>query len=88
MQASADNSTWIDIWQADNNYHEGWNYITFTDPTTRPNYRFYRILGGDWGSCGQSEIKFTGVETVSDSSSTYKCPVKVTLGQTNITLSD
>jgi len=45
-------------------------------------------LGEDWGSCGQSEIKFAGVETVPDSNSTYKCPVKVILGATNITLSD
>lgn len=45
-------------------------------------------MGADWGSCGQSEIKFAGVETVYDSSTTYKCPVKVIVGSTNITLND
>ena len=33
-------------------------------------------------------MKFSGVETVPDSNSTYKCPVKVIIGSTDITLSD
>ena len=26
FQGSSDNSTWTDLWTADENIHEGWNY--------------------------------------------------------------
>ena len=43
LQASADNTTWTDLFVADENIHEGWNYHTWNETATQPKYRFYRL---------------------------------------------
>jgi hypothetical protein len=43
FQGSADNVTWVDLFTADENVHEGWNYYQWENATEQPRYRFYRL---------------------------------------------
>lgn len=65
FQGSQDNTTWTDIFNVDENVHEGWNYKTWTRETQQ-KYRFYRFQGNEAKICKMNEIKFTGVETIDD----------------------
>jgi len=89
FQGSNDNSTgttWTDLHIADDNIHEGWNYVDFNETGTLPKYRFYRMYSSTSNGCLVNEIKFTGVETVDNSDSAYSCNVQVSLGNgTSIT---
>lgn len=40
FQGSPDNVTWTDLFTADENIHEGWNYYQWN---TEPRFRFYRL---------------------------------------------
>jgi len=80
FQGSSDNTTWVDLHVADENIHEGWNYVDLNETGTMPKYRFYRIYSSTQTGCLVNEIKFTGVETVDNSDATYSCNVQVKLG--------
>ena len=43
FQGSNDNSTWTNLFAADENIHEGWNYHNWEDPAAQPKFRFYRF---------------------------------------------
>lgn len=77
FQGSADNSTWTDLFVADENIHEGWNYHKWETSAEYPKYRFYRMYSAERTGCLIGELKMTGVETVDDSGATYSCPVAV-----------
>jgi hypothetical protein len=67
FQASADNQTWIDLFTADENVHEGWNYHKWENAADYPKYRFYRLYSAERKGCLVGELKMTGVETVDNS---------------------
>lgn len=74
FQGSNDNSTWNDLFAADENIHEGWNYHKWEDSAAQPKYRFYRFYNpSNVLGCDINEMKMTGVETVDNSQSTYSC---------------
>jgi hypothetical protein len=78
FQGSNDNSsttTWTDLHIADENIHEGWNYVDLNETGTMPKYRFYRMYASTQTGCLVNEIKFTGVETVDNNDATYSCNV-------------
>jgi len=77
FQGSADNTTWTDLYTADENVHEGWNYIKWEKPSEYPKYRFYRLFSDNKKGCLVGELKMAGVETVDDSSNTLTCPITV-----------
>jgi hypothetical protein len=77
FQGSTDNSTWVDLFYADDNIHEGWNYHKWETSDEYPKYRFYRFYSSERLGCLMGELKMTGVETVDDSGETYTCPVHV-----------
>jgi len=77
FQGSADNSTWTDLHVADDNIHEGWNYIKWDQAVEYPKYRFYRLYSGERSGCLVGQLKMTGVETVDNSDNSYSCPVAV-----------
>lgn len=81
FQGSNDKSAWTDLHVADENIHEGWNYVKFNETGTNPKYRFYRIYSSTRYGCLVNEMKFTGVETVDNSDSTYSCNVQVSLNK-------
>ena len=61
----SNSSTWVDLHIADENIHEGWNYVEFNETLgSLPKYRFYRIYSSTSTGCLINEMKFTGVETV------------------------
>jgi len=70
-----DSTSWTDLYVADENIHEGWNYIDLNETGTMPKYRFYRMYSPTSYGCLVNEIKFTGVETVDNSDATYSCNV-------------
>jgi len=63
FQGSMDNTTFTDIFNVDENVHEGWNYKSW-EKGSYPKYRFYRFQGNESKICRMNEIKFTGVETI------------------------
>jgi len=77
FQGSADNSTWYDLFKADDNVHEGWNYHKWETSSDYPTYRFYRFFSNNNKGCLVGEIKMAGVETVANTGSSYSCPVAV-----------
>lgn len=77
FQGSNDLSSWTDLYTADGNIHEGWNYKKFDTPSTQPSYRAYRFFGKTVGSCNIKEIKFAGVKAIQDSNPTRTCPVSI-----------
>ena len=81
FQGSSDKTTWTDLHVADENIHEGWNYINFNETGTIPKYRFYRMYAASTKGCLVNEMKFTGVETVDNSDSVYSCNVQVSLNK-------
>lgn len=86
FQGSNDNATsttWTDLYTADENIHEGWNYVDLNETGTMPKYRFYRIYASTTTGCLVNEIKFTGVETVDNSDVTYSCNVQVSVDYGN-----
>ena len=65
---------------ADENIHEGWNYVEFNETLgSLPKYRFYRIYSSTSTGCLINEIKFKGIETVDNIDSIYSCNVQVSL---------
>lgn len=44
FQGSSDNTTWTDLFVADDNVHEGWNYHKWETSAEYPKYRFYRFF--------------------------------------------
>jgi hypothetical protein len=80
FQGSNDKSnstSWTDLHVADENIHEGWNYVNFNETGTLPKYRFYRMYSSTSNGCLVNEIKFTGIETVDNNDATYSCNVQV-----------
>jgi hypothetical protein len=77
FQASADNITWVDLFIADENIHEGWNYFKWENASDYPRYRFYRLFNDANYGCDVNELKMTGVETVDDSNPTYNCKIAI-----------
>jgi len=75
FQGSSDNTTWTDLFQPDDNVHEGWNYHKWESSTDYPRYRFYRFYNNERKGCLLTEIKMTGVETVDNADASYSCPV-------------
>lgn len=47
FQGSSDNSTWVDLFTADENIHEGWNYHKWEKSSDYPKYRFYRLYNAE-----------------------------------------
>lgn len=85
FQGSSDNSSWTDLFVADDNVHEGWNYYQWETASEQPKYRFYRFYNPtNAQGCDLNEMKMTGVETVDNSDSTYSC--EVTVEKSNVTL--
>lgn len=64
FEGSSDNSTWTELFMADDNIHEGWNYYKWDDPADYPKYQFYRFSSPNSKGCLLNEIKMAGVETV------------------------
>ena len=78
FQGSQDNSSWTDLYTADDNIHEGWNYHKWETASEQPKYRFYRLFNpSNAQGCNMNEIKMNGVETIDDSAATYSCQVQV-----------
>ena len=77
FQGSSDNTTWTDLFTADENIHEGWNYYQWEVATDQPKYRFYRLYNSLDKGCDVNELKMSGVETVDDSGTTYSCPIAI-----------
>ena len=74
FQGSMDGITYTNIYTVDNNVHGGWNYKKWNSTLQDgPIYRFYRFFGLAKGSCLINEIVLTGVETIQDMNTTYKC---------------
>ena len=71
-----DGTTYTDIFAADLNIHEGWNYQSW-DSGNYQKYRFYRFSGPDSDICLMNEIKFTGVETIDSNTPLHECDVKL-----------
>lgn len=72
--------TFEDLWVMDESVHEGWNSKDFE--TNRPSYNIYRFQGTDAGSCRVGEVKLHGIESISDSASSYSCTPKLHLAGT------
>jgi hypothetical protein len=66
FQGSDDGTTWTDLFAADDNIHEGWNYYEWTDAASKPRHNQYRFYAAGASACRINEVKFTGVETVND----------------------
>jgi len=77
FQASSDNTTWVDLFTADENVHEGWNYHKWENANDKPKYRFYRLYSANRDGCLVGELKMQGVETVDNSGNTLSCPIAV-----------
>jgi hypothetical protein len=75
FQGSMDGVSYTDLFQADENVHEGWNYFNWEDAAAYPKYQFYRFSGSESGSCKINEIKFIGVETIDDDQTSKVCQV-------------
>lgn len=73
FQGSNDNTTWTDIFTMDESIHDGWNYVTWTEPEDYPRFRFYKFTGGQTGSCRLTEIKAQGLETVDNEDESRQC---------------
>jgi hypothetical protein len=43
FQGSANGITYTDIFQLDENLHEGWNYFKWEELADQPKYRYYRF---------------------------------------------
>ena len=71
-----DNATYTDIFKVDLNVHEGWNYRSW-EAGSYQKFRYYRFTGPTPNICIMNELKFTGVETIESSDSTYQCDVNV-----------
>lgn len=72
------------MFTVDDNLHEGWNYFKWENSNDYPKYRFYRFYNQHRVGCLITEMKLTGVETVSNTDSTYTCPVAVEMNDTVI----
>jgi hypothetical protein len=81
FQGSNDMTTWTDIVRVGEEVHEGWNYYSWTDPATQPNYSGYRFLGNNTGACLINEIKFQGTKTIDDNNNDYTCPAKLIIDE-------
>lgn len=79
FQGSNDNVTFTDLFTVDENVHEGWNYYPWTSASSYPRYRYYRFFGNSSAACVINEVKFTGVETVDDSGTSYTCSPALSL---------
>jgi len=84
-----DGTAYTDIFEADQNIHEGWNYMTWphdpntvNTPTSYQSYRYYRFSGPEAHTCLMNEISFTGVETIDNNSPQIDCDVNVHMGST------
>lgn len=75
-----DGISYTDLFTADINVHQGWNYFNWKDPATKPKYAYYRFFSSAAKGCKINEIKFKGTETIDDSSPTLSCPVKLFFG--------
>lgn len=82
FQGSNDNTTFVDLFTADENIHDGWNYFSWETPEEYPKYQIYRFYGTQ--TCNHiNEVTFTGVETVDNEDSSYTCPVKLVRGESS-----
>jgi len=45
IQGSNDDVTYDTLFTPDLAMSAGWNYVEFSDPATRPKYRYYRFYG-------------------------------------------
>ena len=86
FQGSNDNSSYTDLFTVDENIHEGWNYYAWETSTSYPKYRYFRFYGNSSGACVINEVKFTGVETVDSSASSYSCSPVLSLNGTQTSL--
>jgi hypothetical protein len=43
FQGSQDGESYADLFDIDENLHEGWNYYKWEKPEDYPKYRFYRF---------------------------------------------
>lgn len=73
FQGSNDGITFDDITTFGNEIHEGWNYVSYRDLTTKPSYNVYRYWGKVAGSCRVGEFRLTGVDVIADTNPTYSC---------------
>lgn len=88
MQGSNDSGkTWIDLWAINADVNEGWNSKVW-EGDQQPAYNSYRFEGKAKGSCRISEIKFVGVEVVSNNDASFKCEAILNLGQEVTKLSE
>jgi hypothetical protein len=88
FQGSADGTTYTDLFQMDENLHEGWNYFKWEELADQPRFRFYRFYADAdaQGACAINEIAFTGVETIDDDQSSHTCTAKLVTGETENSL--
>ena len=57
FQGSDDKTSWTDLFAADENIHEGWNYHNWETSDEYPKYRFYRLYNSEKKGCLVSELK-------------------------------
>jgi hypothetical protein len=80
FEGSNDMTTWVELFTADKNVHEGWNYKKWSDSSEYPQYNAYRFYGSVAGSCNIKEIKFAGIQSIDDNNPTKACPVNLVVG--------
>jgi len=89
FEGSLDGVDYTELFRADRNVHEGWNYYQWDTAAEYPQYRFYRFrgLGGLDGPVRINEVVFTGTEVINNSESSYGCVAELVMkGEANVAL--
>jgi hypothetical protein len=90
FEGSMDGETYTELFRADRNVHEGWNYYQWDGATdVKPQYRYYRFrgLGGIDGPVRINEVAFTGTEVIDNKDETYDCAAELVMkGEDNVVL--
>jgi hypothetical protein len=87
FEGSLDGETYTELFRADRNVHEGWNYYNWDD--SYPQYRFYRFrgLGGLDGPVRINEVVLTGTEVINNEDASYDCVAELVMkGEANVEL--
>mmetsp|Transcript_29262 Transcript_29262/g.28380 ORF Transcript_29262/g.28380 Transcript_29262/m.28380 type:complete len:196 (-) Transcript_29262:637-1224(-) len=78
LLASNDGSSYTELLTVGEEIHEGWNYYNY-DGDEALNYRFYKLVGEEAGSCNVGEFALMGVEAIESDATTFSCSPKVVL---------
>lgn len=73
FQGSEDGVSYTDLFTVDELAHDGWNTFEWKVDASKPKYRYYRFAGSKLHSCDISEIRLSGVETISSSNENVVC---------------